>query len=99
MVYAQPSICPGECHTQIPMWLWHTNGSPNLGLKTKTYSNQQKKRTCKIVDFAVQADHRIKLNESEKKDKYLNLSRELKKTMEHGDDDYTNPYWCFRYSN
>ena len=38
-----------------------------------------KKRTCKIVDFAVPADHRIKLKESEKKDKYLNLARELKK--------------------
>ena len=34
---------------------------------------------CKIVDFAVPADHRINLNESEKKDKYLNLARELKK--------------------
>ena len=32
-----------------------------------------------IVDFAVLADHRIKLKECEKKDKYLNLARELKK--------------------
>ena len=39
----------------------------------------KKKRTCKIVDFAVQADHRIKLKECEKKDKYLDLARELKK--------------------
>ena len=38
-----------------------------------------KKRTCKIVDFAVPADHRIKLKECEKKDKYLDLVRELKK--------------------
>ena len=38
-----------------------------------------KKRTCKIVDFAVPADHRIKLKECEKKDKYLDLARELKK--------------------
>ena len=41
--------------------------------------NNKKKRTCKIVDFAVPADHRIKLKECEKKDKYLNLARELKK--------------------
>ena len=34
-----------------------------------------KKRTCKIVNFAVPADHRIKLKECEKKDKYL--AREL----------------------
>ena len=36
----------------------------------------KKKRTCKI---AVPADHRINLKESEKKDKYLDLARELKK--------------------
>ena len=39
----------------------------------------KKKRICKIVDFAVSADHRIKLKECEKKDKYLDLARELKK--------------------
>ena len=38
----------------------------------------RKKGICKIVDFAVPADYRIKLKECEKKDKYLNLSRELK---------------------
>ena len=32
-----------------------------------------------MVDFAVPADHRIKLEEFEKKDKYLDLARELKK--------------------
>ena len=68
------------------MGLRHTHGSPNLGLKTRLNNNQpkkkkkeKKKRACKIVDFAVQADHRIKLKECEKKDKYLNLARELKK--------------------
>ena len=39
----------------------------------------KKKRTCKIVDFAIPADHWIKLKECEKKDKYLDLARELKK--------------------
>ena len=61
------------------MRLWHTHGSPNLGQSTRPYNNQQKKKTCKIVDFAVPADHWIKLKESEKKDKYLDLARELKK--------------------
>ena len=46
---------------------------PDLIIITK------KKRTCKIVDFTVPADHRIKLKEYEKKDKYLDLARELKK--------------------
>ena len=82
MVYAQPSTCPRKWHTQTPMGLWYTNGSPNLCQKTRPYNNQQKKKKkkiCKIVDFAVPADHRIKLKECEKRDKYLNLARELKK--------------------
>ena len=36
--------------------------------------NKRKKRTYRIVDFAVPADHRVKLKESEKKDKYLDLA-------------------------
>ena len=63
--------------------LWNINiqnGSTNPGQKTRLNNNQQKKkRTCKIVDFAVLADHRIKLKECEKKDKYLDLAREFKK--------------------
>ena len=39
----------------------------------------KKKRICKIVDFAVQVDHRINLKKCAKKDKYLELARELKK--------------------
>ena len=36
----------------------HTHVSPNLGQKTRPYNNQQQKKTiCKIVDFAVPADH------------------------------------------
>ena len=31
------------------------------------------------MDFAVPADHRVKLKESEKKDKYMDLAQELKK--------------------
>ena len=40
--------------------------------------NKKKKRTCKIVNFTVPADHRIKLKECEKKNKYMDLARELK---------------------
>ena len=61
------------------MGLLHTNGSPNLGHKTRPNKNQQKQRNCKIVDFAIPANLRINLKESEKKDKYLDLARELKK--------------------
>ena len=57
------------------------------------------KRTCKFFDFAVATDHRIKLKKCEKKDKYRDLARELKKTVEHAGDNYTNCNWCFWYSN
>ena len=40
---------------------------------------KKKKKTRKIVDLAVPADHRVKLKESEKKDKHLDLTWELKK--------------------
>ena len=66
--------------TETPMGLWYTNGSLNLGQKTRHYdNNNKKKKICKIVDFAVPADHKIKLKEREKRDKYLDLTRELKK--------------------
>ena len=42
-------------------------------------NKKKKKKICKIVDFAVTADHKIKLKECEKRDKYLDLARELKK--------------------
>ena len=35
-------------------------------------------RICQIVDFAVPADHRVKIKEREKKDKYPNLARKQK---------------------
>ena len=34
------------------------------------------------MDFAVLADHRAKLKESEKKDKYVDFARELKKLLD-----------------
>ena len=53
---------------------------PDLIIINKKKTKKQKQnRICKIVDFAVPADHRINLKENEKKDKYLDLARELKK--------------------
>ena len=42
-------------------------------------NKKKKKKICKVVDFAVLADHRIKLKESEKRDMHLDLVRKLKK--------------------
>ena len=67
--------------------------------KKKKKRKKKEKRIRKIIDFAVAADHRIKLKECEKRDKYLDLARELKKTMEHEGDNYTNCDWCFWHGN
>ena len=55
-----------ENDTHTPLGFWDTNGSPNFGQKIRPYNNQQ------------QADHRVKLKENQKKDKYLDLARKLK---------------------
>ena len=49
---------------------------------TRSYNikQQQKKRTCRNVDFTVPADHRVELNECEKRDKFQDLAWKLKKT-------------------
>ena len=39
----------------------------------------KKKRINQIITFVVTADHKVKLKESEKRDKYLHLAREPKK--------------------
>ena len=52
---------------------------PGLTIVNKK-KRKKKKRICQIMNFAVPADHRVQLKDSEKKDKYLDLSRELKKT-------------------
>ena len=59
----------------------------------------KKMRICKIVDFAVPADHRINMKESEKKNKYLDLAREIKKAVEHESKNCANCDWCVRHSN
>ena len=51
----------------------------DFDIQTDFITINKNKRTCKIVDFAILADHRLKLKESQKKDKYQDLNRELKK--------------------
>ena len=45
-----------------------------------------------IVDFA---DHKLKLKENKKKDRYLDFAWELKKLW----NDYTNCNWCSWYTH
>ena len=77
MVYAQPRICPGEGDSPTPLGFSDTNGSHNIGQMTRPYNNQQKRETSRVVEFAVPADHRVKLKECEKKEKYRELDREF----------------------
>ena len=51
------------------------------------------------MEFAVPADHWIKLKESEKKFKYIDFPTEVKKTMEHESDGDSNWNWSFSYNH
>ena len=57
----------------------NNNNNSNNNNNNNNNNQQKKKRICRIAEFAVPADHRIKLKECEKEDKYLDLARELKK--------------------
>ena len=90
MVYAHPaSVLQNATHKLRCDFVIKTDHliaprRPDLIIINK--KKKKKKKTCKIVDLAVPVDHRVKLKESEKKDKYLDLAWELKKTMEHESD-------------
>ena len=45
------------------------------------------------MNFAVPANHRLKIKESEKIDKYLDLDKELKITVEREGDSDMNCSW------
>ena len=52
-------------------------------------NKKKKKKTCRIVYFAVSADHRMKL-EKVKRSTCTLLGKRKKQTMEHEGDNYTN---------
>ena len=81
MVYTQPSCCP-RINTYKLLWDFDILRDHRISARRTDLivinKKKKKKRNCKIVDFTALADHRIKLKEWEKKDKYLDLARELK---------------------
>ena len=89
-MYNQESILEKETHKLLSDFEIQTDYQisarrPDLvTFNKKEKKKKKKKRTCRIVDFAVPAYHRVKLNENEKKDKYLDLARELKKQTNWG---------------
>ena len=54
----------------------------------------KKKRACYLVDSAVPVEHKVRIKESKKRDKYLDLARELKETLEHEGYGDINCSWC-----
>ena len=64
---------------------WDAFGSANLIQTTrpcdsqKQQQQQQQKWCCRIVDFDLPADRRVKLRENKRKDKYPDFARERKK--------------------
>ena len=67
--------------------------------KKKKRKKEKKKRTHRILDLDVPADYWVKLKESEKRDKYLDLARELKKTVQPESDGNTNCDWSAWHSH
>ena len=59
----------------------------------------KKQWISQIVDLVISADHRVRLKESEKRDKYLNFAWEQEKTMKYESDDDTSCDWCAWYSH
>ena len=72
----KPSSSPGEWHKLLLDFDKQTDHLISAR-KSDLIVINKKKRTRKIGDFAVPADHRIKLKESEQKDKYIELGREF----------------------
>ena len=59
---------------------------------------KKKKKTYLIVDFAVPANHKVKLKESEKRYRYQDPARDLR-NMKHKVLGGTCYNWCARYSH
>ena len=81
MLYARPRISPRKWDAHNSLGFWDTNGSLSIGQPTRSSDNKkrQKKKTWQIVDFALRVEQRVKLTENEKRDKYVNLTREVRK--------------------
>ena len=62
--------------------LWDSElqtGHPVTSKIPDLVSMNKKKINCRLTDFAVQDDYRVKIKESEEIDKLLDIARELKK--------------------
>ena len=72
------SVLENEAHKLLKYFNIQTDHLISARLPDPIKTNK-KEKTCRFVDFAVPADPRIELKECEKRDKYRDLARELKK--------------------
>ena len=73
------SVLKNETHK--PLWDFEIQTDHLISARRPDqviFTKKIKKRTCRIVDLVVPADHRVKLKESEKRDNYQDLAIELK---------------------
>ena len=66
MVYAQPRIIPREWEEHNSLGFSDTNRLLNSGW-TFRFRNSKRKRTCRIVNFAVTVEHQVKNQRKRKK--------------------------------
>ena len=90
------SVQEKDTHKLLKDFEIQTNHSILAGQPDVVNNNNNKKReNLRIVDSVVPTEHRVKLKESEKRDKYQELTRELKKqTTEHEGDGDTSCNRC-----
>ena len=73
------SIRENETHELL--WDLETQTDHLISARRPDQEIVSKKRTCRIVDFAVPVDHSIKLIECKRRDRYLDLDREQNKNF------------------
>ena len=74
-----PESVPENLKREI-LWDFEIQTDPLISARRPDLVTVNKnKRTCRIEDSAASADRRLKLKVSKKRDKYLDLARELKK--------------------
>ena len=80
-------------------WVNNNNNNKSTRPSDRQQNKIKEKQTCWILDFAGPVDYSVKLKVSEERNKFLDLSRELKKTMKHEND--SNVTWnrCKLYSH
>ena len=80
------SVLENETHKLI--WAFEIQTDHEIPIRRPNLEIINKK--WRILNFGVSSDYRVKLKKSKKKDKYLNLVMELKKTLEYESDVYIN---------